>query len=469
MSNESLTKSLSKLGLRDLVRQVAQIEKFAQAKSSFETEKQILTTIRDIVKKCQQSSLEDPILEEISLPPFLIETAQKTIMYKGEPLTGFSKKDIIGHAIPNFLNTFTSKYMRNREPFLAGSKLAAYQDLKAVLDYVVSLTSLKYNKLLHLKPSKDDLSFIRKTTKIRKEDIQTGIRHLETLANEVSLFNSYLINTYLPRLDFWTQEAKESATDENELEEHAEAFSRLAEVLRQPPSDFEALKREVQQDVIAQLDVSPEDFKIISEILGTYVVNPFIKFRRESEFDVQSFLKKYADEDKDQELDDLISKGLDEELEDSSRGEDSPEQSESSKQQETPTPQQEEAKQDKSKNLADKLLGRYQFMASSFQTTNKEITTLLRRIKTHRTSIFDKENKPYSPQLLIAAQAYLVNEWKARYAALLVMACIALKRNKYSHEGEKETITPFSVAQNTQSEVIEEDLVRILNKAINIL
>lgn len=456
MNIKNLIDSLASLGLADLANTISSIEKFAELPSDFSTEKKVLSQVINIINYYGKLSLNQITVEEIRLPSFYIETSTKIVKYSGETLTGLTKKDVLSYAISNFLETFVNSYMKNKQLYLSSRQLNAYRALEQQVQQTAKLMQIKYNRLLGLKPSKKDKALFKKTSKIKKEDIQAGIRHLKTQANEINAVDSYLVQTYLPALQSWI-EAHEGA------EEEVEYLSRLRERLK--VSKLDSLKKEVENNIVSQLDISPEDFSSVLEFVNIHVSDPEISFRSQvallqNHLSSLSLLKKSNDSNQiKQPTNDLLSS--------LKRLEESQSVDQSSLEDKTTSEKMEIDR--KIGDYGDKILGKYRSIVKEHDISINKIQELLRKVIKVRSTPYDKEGNIYSPQLILAAKEFTLKEWKARYAALLVMAVVAFKRNKYqpqTFEDQEEspifTFESFQQTLNNESSNIEKVIIQKL-------
>lgn len=194
----STISSLKRIGLTEPALKLQVIQQlYRQAAADFSTEIDILEKLSEIAAFFDGKSLEARAPSGMKLPAYSLETADKYIVYAGDDLTDFSKKEILTIGIPNFLKSFLQHYMDSREGTLSG------YDRRRYVAAIDELKDLQRNvKEIYKKISKEPRyapkhKFHRE---ISKNTMAKQLRAIELAFGRMADFQSQVEENYVPLL-----------------------------------------------------------------------------------------------------------------------------------------------------------------------------------------------------------------------------------------------------------------------------
>lgn len=275
MNNFTLLKrSLSEIGLSKLAQSLANIEKIYKiAALDLSKEKEVIKALLGIVNSLQSLSLDDEAPSGLYFPPYSTSMGPKNIIYSGEDLSGYTKAEIMKLGVPNFMNSFSNKFMKSRSDTLSGHDLRMYDQLIYEVEDLAKKISAEYTKIT--KPI--ELSNYQSTrTKVKRTDLAKAEKYITDQIVRMNNFIARISGGTDPTKGYlyYFMYAVGIEPEELEKDEPVVDFKRkddrmLAEVMKSSylsglknlKIDFNKMKQEIDSHFAQKLKISEEDFR----------------------------------------------------------------------------------------------------------------------------------------------------------------------------------------------------------------
>lgn len=268
MQFDSLKKTLDNFGLFEISATIAEIEKIYKiAFVDLTKEREVIQALSSLLQELSKISLTDYAPEGSYLPPYSTTTSTKNIVYSGESLSGYPKSEIMKIGIPNFLKSFTGKYMQAKLSSLSGDEYKKYERLQQELRTLGETLSTYYSKIT--KP----IELSKNVSLDRSKNL--GKRELEK-SEEAILKALQAANTFKIRIQdqegylYYLMYAKGMSPDTEEFEEDLENASaddlfareldkKYIHRLKTLSLDFNSMKKEIESKYASKLGISIEE------------------------------------------------------------------------------------------------------------------------------------------------------------------------------------------------------------------
>ena len=263
----SLRKNLSDLGLSKLASSLANIEKiYKTASLDLSKEKKVIETLFKVIEALEPLSLHSPAPDGLYFPPYSTATSSKNIVYSGEDLSGYTKAEIMHLGIPNFLKSFTSKYMSARIEILTGQERKTYDRLVEELTSISDIIKSNYAKITKPIEIPKNYNVKDKDTSIRRTDLA---KINNAIVNAITNMNTFLLHIQ-DKEHGYLQDFKYAIGIDPDSEEEPEvklddglfpaALSRqYLSNLKNLHYDFNRIRKEAESKFAGKLKISEEE------------------------------------------------------------------------------------------------------------------------------------------------------------------------------------------------------------------
>lgn len=195
----SLISSLERVGLNSTARSIRSIESLYKISTTdFSKETEVLEKLINIVEAFRETSLDTISPARLSLPPYSIETHNKYIVYSGDDLSNYSKKEIFSVGLPNFLTSFIDKFMTSKLASLSGTDARRYEKAIEELRELSREIGTTYRKIA--KPISPAQLLSPKFKPITQQDVASHLRRLNSIFANMNDFRVQIEQKYVPAL-----------------------------------------------------------------------------------------------------------------------------------------------------------------------------------------------------------------------------------------------------------------------------
>jgi hypothetical protein len=271
--------SFEQLGLKKFAQSLRNIQKI-QPTFSFKKEQEVFEKLLQIVNYLSKVDNYAILNENYHLPAYSTTSNRKHVYFSQFPLQGYTKQQIMGTGLPDYLKNFVTYYMSARSKELYGPIRKEYMNIANQLSEIATATTKIYKRVY--KPFtatvEDGESFVspKKQRSPSQESIRTEAKNLNSYLRLMQKFILKVQSEYIPLYEATLQEIK-SRKDKDSIKE-------LRQIWNDPDEEESSVSQsdEVQDDKFPKQETS----KVIKR-------SPFQK------------TKKLKDKDKDKSEPDL--------------------------------------------------------------------------------------------------------------------------------------------------------------------
>jgi hypothetical protein len=221
--------SFEQLGLRKFAQSLRNIQK-TQPSFSFKKEQEVFEKLFQIVSYFSKADGSAVMNENYHLPAYSISSGKKHIYFSQFPLKGYTKQEIIGTGLPDYLKNFATNYMGTRSNELYGPIHSKYVSLIDQLVEIAEATKRMYKKVYKPFKALEDKLTPTKQRSTSQESIRTEAKNLNSYLRAMQKFILKIQSEYVSLYTTSLQETKA-----RKLEEGAKALNEIFQA--EPPLD----------------------------------------------------------------------------------------------------------------------------------------------------------------------------------------------------------------------------------------
>jgi hypothetical protein len=251
--------SFEQLGLRKFAQSLRNIQK-TQPSFSFKKEQEVFEKLFQIVSYFSKVDGSAVMNENYHLPAYSISSGKKHIYFSQFPLKGYTKQEIIGTGLPDYLKNFATNYMGTRSNELYGSMHSKYVSLIDQLIEIAEATKRMYKRVYKPFMALEEKLTPTKQRGISQESIRTEAKNLNSYLRAMQKFVSKVQSEYIPLYKASLQEAKDRK-QEKSVKVLRQLFQSPEEDISFSEDELEALKDDEQEAIKPGKSEKPKKLK----------------------------------------------------------------------------------------------------------------------------------------------------------------------------------------------------------------
>ena len=277
--------ALEDIGLESLSSTLRKIQKlYKYADTDFSKEVEVFSKLLEIANHFKGKSPNSIAPSGLSLPPFSIETEKQYVIYSGDELSGYTKRQIFATGIPNFLKNFSEKYLETKKLRSSRADSIKYDKIIEEIQRLNKVVSSAYRVSSEFKamPLKDTRE------KLTKEELSKDLRRIGNIIKDMSRFQVEIEDHFFSSAPTAHGLARRYISDPDNYDDILKVENAprtrgtsmfnddtAIRELKKLSIDFEDIQNTIDSEFASKLGVSPEEFRKqlgIDKWLSSYIV-----------------------------------------------------------------------------------------------------------------------------------------------------------------------------------------------------